>query len=108
MGSPEYDARYYEFKETLYKQFLSDVFLAAPKRNEDKVLINLQNGTMEFSEYGGYIRESRPEDFITYQLSHSHDKNATCPIFENYLNEVLPDENSRMILQEFAGYILQI
>lgn len=105
MGFPEYEVRFYEFKDKLIKQFLTDAYLLAPPPQPDKFLINLQNGTMEFV-YGGWIlREFRPVDFLTYQLPFSHNKDAICPCFDKYLLEVLSDETSRMILQEFSGYI---
>jgi putative DNA primase/helicase len=105
MGFPEYDVLHYEFKDKLLKQFLSDSYLPAPPPEPDKVLINLNNGTMEFTTSGWSLREFRPADFITYQLPFCYDSDAKCPLFDKYLKDVLPDENSRMVLQEFSGYI---
>ena len=105
MGFPDYDVRHYEFRDKLLKQFLSDGYLPAPPRQPDKVLINLQNGTMEFTSTGWKLRDFNPKDFLTYQLPFRYDPEATCPLYDRYLSEVLPDESSRMVLQEFAGYI---
>jgi len=105
MGCPDYEILFYEFKEKLLKQFLTAAYLPAPPPEPDKILINLQNGTMEFTPVGWQLRDFAPEDFITYQLPFSHDEYAVCPKFDKYLLEVLPDENSRLVLQEFAGYI---
>jgi putative DNA primase/helicase len=46
-----------------------------------------------------------PSDFLTYQLPFKFEPNATCPIFDSYLVKVLPDEPSRLILQEFGGFV---
>lgn len=105
MGSPEYDARHFEFKDKLLKQFLTDAHLPAPPSEANKILINLQNGTFEFTPEGWNLRNFSPNDFLTYQLPFRYDNEATCPMFEKYLLQVLPDLESRMILQEFAGYI---
>jgi putative DNA primase/helicase len=105
MGCPEYEVLFYEFKEKLLKQFLTAAYLPAPPPQPDKILINLQNGTMEFTPEGWKLRDFAPEDFMTYQLPFSCDNHAVCPKFDKYLIEVLPDENSRMVLQEYTGYI---
>lgn len=105
MGFPDYEVRFYEFKDKLLKQFLSDAYLPAPSPQADKVLINLQNGTMEFQATGWKLRKFDPDDFLTYQLPFNFDPDASCLLFDKYLAEVLPDENSRLIIQEYAGYI---
>jgi len=105
MGQAECDARHYEFKDKLLKQFLTDAHLPAPPGESNKILINLKNGTFEFTSEGCKIREFIPEDFLTYQLPFEYDPDKTCPLFSNYLNKVLPDLNSQKILQEFSGYI---
>ena len=105
MGCPEYEARHFEFKDRLLKQFLTDAHLPSPPAEPDKILINLQNGTMEFTASGWELREFAPEDFLTYQLSFSYEPGATCPKFNKFLVEVLPDQSTRNILQEYSGYI---
>lgn len=105
MGFPDYEVRHYEFKDKLLRQFLSDAYLPAPLSAPDRVLINLQNGTMEFTAGWWQLREFRPAEFMTYQLPFSYIPAAECPMFDKYLQEVLPDENTRLVLQEFSGYI---
>lgn len=105
MGVPEYDAVHFDFKEKLLKQFLTDAHLTPPKPKQDSTLINLRNGTFEISPAGTKLKEFEPEDFITNQLPFEYDPDATCPMFEKFLHRVLPDENCRMVLQEFSGYI---
>lgn len=105
MGLPDYDAKHYEFIDKLFKQFLSDAHLPAPEVDEKRILINLQNGTFEFSETGWKMRDFSVDDFLTYQLPFAYDANAKCPLFDAYLAKVLPDNESRMVLQEYAGFI---
>ena len=105
MGMNEYDAKPYKFVDGLFKQFLSDAHFPSPAPDESKILINLKNGTFEFKDGKWHHKEFDPNDFLTYQLPFSFDPEATCPKFDKYLSEVLPDECSSMVLQEFAGYI---
>jgi len=105
MGVPRFDSRYYDFKEKLFKQFEATAHLPEPEVDDDTVLINLQNGTAEITPKGLKLREHRAEDFLTYQLPFSYDPEARAPKFEKYLNEVLPDEESRRVLAEFIGSI---
>lgn len=102
LGVDEIEAKHYQFREHLLKQFFASANL--PKITEDDaVLINLQNGTIEITETINQ-REFRTDDFLTYQLSFSYDSNAECPQFEKFLEEVLPDKASQNIIAEFIGY----
>lgn len=105
MGCPDYEARQNEFMDKLLKQFLSDAFLIIPKSNENQILINFQNGTGEVINGQFHLRSFSAADFITYQLPYEYDSKATCPMFDKYLLKVLPDEESRILLQEFCGFI---
>jgi putative DNA primase/helicase len=105
MGMKDYDAKHFEFSDKLFKQFVSDACISTRVNDSNRVLINLQNGTAEFTRKGCNLRDFRQEDFLTNQLPFSYNVDVTCPLFNTYLNRVLPDESSQMVLQEFAGYI---
>ena len=104
MGVPVFDAKYHQFKDELYKQFLSVANLPTPEAKRN-VLINLQNGTFEISGDKQEVREQRREDFIKYQLPFGYNSDAKCPLFDKYLNRVLPDPDCRKVLAEYMGYI---
>lgn len=105
MGVPEYDATHFEFKEKLFKQFLTDAHLTPPANKSIGTLINLQNGTFEIGSTRTRLRPFEPDDFLTNQLPFEYDPKASCPMFDRFLLRVLPDESCRKVLQEFAGYI---
>ncbi|WP_083750164.1 DNA primase family protein [Rhodohalobacter halophilus] len=105
MGVPKFDSRHYEFKDKLFKQFEASAHLPEPEIDDDTTLINLQNGTLEITPEGYELREFRSQDYLTYQMNFEFDPEATAPIFERYLSEVLPDEESQKVLAEFMGYI---
>lgn len=104
-GYPVIEAVHHLFKDELLKQFVTQAHLPTPEYDQDKILINLQNGTFEFIGSKWQLRPFNPKDFMTYQLPFRYDPNAACPKFDSYLQKVLPDEDSRKILQEFSGFI---
>lgn len=105
MGVAKFSARFYQFREQLFKQFLATAYLPTPESNKDTVLINLQNGTFEISPQGTKIRPFERLDFITYQLPFEYNPKAKAPLFEAYLNKVLPDQERQKVLAEYLGYV---
>lgn len=103
-GADKYDARFYQFKDDLLKQFMSDASLTEIYLPE-KVLINLRNGTFEISEQKQELRAFNKADFMTYQLPFAYDSSTECSTFINFLNEVLPDKELQLVLAEYLGYI---
>ena len=105
MGVPIFTARYYEYREKLNKQFLAAAYLPTPEADKNTVLINLQNGTFEINEKGTALRPFDSKDFITYQLPFEYEPNAKAPLFETYLNKVLPDKDRQKVLAEYLGFV---
>ncbi|MBZ5857773.1 DNA primase family protein [Flavihumibacter profundi] len=106
MGVPRTLAQYYKFRDQLYRQFIaSENDYMMVSKSEPKILINLKNGTFEITDKGQFLREFRNEDRLTYQLNFNFDEKATAPIFQRYLDRVLPDNGVQSILAEFMGYI---
>lgn len=105
MGVSKYSAKYFQFRDLLFKQFLSEAYLPTPENDKDKVLINLQNGTFEISPQGNNLRPFERADFITYQLPFEYNKDSEAPIFKTYLDKVLPDKERQNILAEYLGYV---
>jgi putative DNA primase/helicase len=105
MGVPMFSARYYLFREQLYKQFLGTAYLEPKQPKANKVLINLQNGTFEITPKGTQLRPFDRSDFLTYQLPFEYNPNAKAPLFEAYLNKVLPDIERQKVLAEYLGFV---
>ena len=105
MGAPLFDAKYFDFKDKLYKQFQSSSAYLEPKLSQDKVLINLQNGTFVISPKGYSIKTFDKADFLTYQLPFVYDPDAKAPLFQKYLDRVLSEKESQMILAEYIGSV---
>jgi len=73
--------------------------------DKDTVLINLQNGTFEINNKGIQLRPFDRSDFLTYQLPFEYDPKATAPLFQKYLDEVLPDKDRQKVLAEYLGFV---
>ena len=110
MGIDENISMHCSFQEQLLKQllFVADMYDDTDFEDcddNDKILINLANGTFEIDGYNMRLKNPEKDDFLTYQLPFKYDENAECPIFDNYLNTVLPDENNQKVLLEYLGYL---
>jgi putative DNA primase/helicase len=105
LGVDAYDARFYMFRESLLKQFMATAYLPKPQRRADEVLINLQNGTYVITPQSQFLRDFERSDFMTYQLPFIYSPEATAPLFQRYLDRVLPDTKQQQILSEFIAYV---
>jgi putative DNA primase/helicase len=105
MGVEKFKGKIHTFKEDLFKQFMADAYLPTPKTKLNSILINLLNGTFEITPTKRGLRNFEQKDFITHQLPFEYDPEATAPIFQKYLNEVLPDKDKQRVFAEYCGYI---
>ncbi len=105
LGVEKFRGKIHTFKEELFKQFMSDAYLPTPKSKKDSVLINLQNGTYEITPKKRTLRKFDPKDFLTHQLPFEYLPEANAPLFQNYLDEVIPDPDKQKVLAEYCGYI---
>jgi len=105
MGIDKYDARLYSFRDQLFKQFLSVANLPKPDHNNEEVFINLKNGTFEIGPKKQILRRHNSKDFITYQLNFDYNQESLSPLFFEYLNRVLPNNELQDILAEYLAYV---
>jgi len=105
MGVTKFTAKFFQFREQLLKQFLSTGYLPTPEPPKEAVYINLKNGTFEITAKGTKLRRFEHADFLTYQLPFNHDPEAKAPIFQAYLDKVVPDKERQKVLAEFLGFV---
>ncbi|MGD9590611.1 MAG: phage/plasmid primase, P4 family [Pyrinomonadaceae bacterium] len=105
MGINPITAQHYSFREHLIKQFNSGAGRPSNGIFGDRVLINLMNGTYEVGMTGGKLREFRSDDFLRYQLPFEYTPNASCPKWQQFLDQVLPDKSCQAILAEYIAYV---
>ena len=104
LGAPKLDAKYHQFRNDLYKQFCATSFLRV-ENSSNNIQINLLNGTLEFSSSGFLLKDFNPDDFIKYQLGFEYNPNSKSPLFDKFLNEVLPSKSVRDLVAEYLGSI---
>jgi putative DNA primase/helicase len=62
-----------------------------------------QNGVVDCCERKRVLNEPSSSLAVFTVLPYAYDPKAKCPMFEKFLEQVLPDECSRMCLQELMG-----
>lgn len=105
MGVEKFKGKIHTFKEELFKQFMADAYLPTPQGKENCILINLLNGTFEIKPTKRELRAFNQKDFITHQLPFEYEPEATAPLFQKYLDEVLPNLDKQKVFAEYCGYI---
>ncbi len=98
-------SRHFDFRNKLLNQFDAVASIHSSEHVDGKVLINLKNGTLEITEDGPILLNFNSDDFLKYQLQFRYDPYATAPMFQQFLNKVLPYDDLQNILAEFIGYI---
>ncbi|MER3389674.1 MAG: phage/plasmid primase, P4 family [Microcella sp.] len=68
----------------------------------DPSLLNVCNGTLDLRT--GVLREHRPEDHLRRQVPVDFDPEAGAPMFDAFVQRVLPDPDIRAFIQRAAGY----
>jgi putative DNA primase/helicase len=105
MGYDHYEARHYSQEGHLLKQLQASAWQQASYPPNDKILINVQNYTLEITADKIITREHRPEDNFRHCLSYDYLPDSKSPLFQKFLNEVLPDEECQRLLLEYLGYV---
>lgn len=105
LGCPEVGFTIFSTREKLVKQFYSVHEGKSYHRPHQSCLINLLNGTLEITPKAEKLRDFRKQDMLTHQLPFEYDPDAKCPLFDKYLERVLPDKERQRILAEFIGWI---
>lgn len=67
-------------------------------------MVPVQNGMLDLEN--GNVRDFESSDYVTDTMTVPRNRNADCPKFRAYLEDVTGSESDRKKLQEYAGYIL--
>lgn len=103
VGFKPYQAKQFIVRDQLFQQFLASGFKFIPDKGGE-ILINLSNGTFVMGEYPR-LRPFNSKDYLFYCLPFKYDPMVTAPLFNDFLNKVLPDKSSQQVLAEFIAYL---
>ncbi|AFM24992.1 DNA primase family protein [Desulfomonile tiedjei] len=76
-----------------------------PEKVNKPGLITLQNGVLNL-ETGDFTEQHSPKNYSTIMANVRFDPNAECPKWLQLLTTALPENDQRLLLQEFIGYLL--
>jgi len=96
-------SRYHKIREDFARQLACSS--SSLHREDGMISINYANGTLDVEKGGFKLRGHKKADAFTYVLPFDYDPKAECLMFDQYLERVLPDEESRTLLSEFLGYV---
>jgi len=75
-------------------------------RWKDFAVINHQNGTIIIDRSGNIQHKNHDvNDGMMYVLPFGYSSDAKMPLFQKFLDRVMPDQSVQMILAEYAGYM---
>jgi putative DNA primase/helicase len=72
--------------------------------NKSSVLLNCKNLTLEFNQKEFKPREARKEDYLTYCLQYDYNAQAKSPMWDKFLDEMLPNKDQQLLLHQYVGY----
>lgn len=70
--------------------------------NKDPFILNLKNGLYDIRTKE--LKKHTPEVITTIQLNAKYNPTAKGPVFDKFINEIVPDKDNRLLVQEMLGY----
>jgi len=97
--------------QAMPKHATAYIAVGASRLDADPWKINVQNGTLTVNRTPGdddvvSFAPHDPMDLITKLAPVAYDPEATCPTYDRFLEEVLPDPAVRRFMHQWAGYSL--
>lgn len=91
----------YRFIDKLTKQLPYTVMFLNTNQAKDK--INFLNGTLDLTTMT--LNRHNTLDYFRYVLPYSYDPKAGCPLFQTYLDRVMPDKSAQNVLAEYIAWL---
>ncbi|MBO7330012.1 MAG: toprim domain-containing protein [Lentisphaeria bacterium] len=87
------------------RQLLRSELIYKKEFNINKKVLNFPNGELDIAS--GSLKNHARESFSTIQMNYSFDPQATCPTWEQFIEEITDGARDRSdLLQEMFGYCL--
>lgn len=88
---------------------LPEMVVSADELDANPFLLKVKNGTLDLTLIDTpdkMLREDDPDDLITKCAGVAYDPEANAPMWQKYLDRVMPDPELQEVLQSFVGYSL--
>ena len=97
------EARFFRVREMLLQQIMT----VSPmlQRPQGRTIVNFNNGTLHIQLNGEDLFPHDKSNAFTYVLPFAYEPTVESPMFQQYLDRVLPDTESQTVLAEFFGWI---
>lgn len=81
-------------------------YLVCTEETFDKkdMMLNLQNGVVDLTT--GILQESKAEDFNSKVSFSEYSDTFDCPVWQGFLNDIMPDKETQKYIQKCVGYSL--
>ena len=98
-------ALHHRFIKEMDEQFCVSVHKIKTEDVENQIYINVQNGTLTHTGGKAELLPHDKQQFLRYFLPYDYDPDAKCPLFQKFLDDVLPTDLQQQV-QEYFAYIL--
>lgn len=89
-------------REKRLKEMMTDsVYFSSLQPRKD--LICFKNCVLDLSTMQSF--QHSPQFPVIYRLEYDYDQSRSCPLWDSFLEQVLPEPECRMVLQEYLGQI---
>jgi len=105
MGIPRYSALESKFSKDMLQQIQHSGYFDERIDTTD-TLLNVQNGTLHISNNGVELKPFDYRDFMTHQLDIKYEPTVVNDLWINFLEHILPDEDTRKTLQQSLGSLI--
>lgn len=72
--------------------------------DKNPMLLNVKNGVIDLET--GKLMQAAPELLLTKQCNAAYIPDAPAPLFENFMQQILPDAETREAISRYLGYCL--
>ena len=83
---------------------VEDILIEQSDLDNFPMLLNVKNGTIDLET--GKFYPHNPKQLLTKQANVIYDPTAKAPAFENFMQQILPDEQTRAAMLRYLGYCL--
>ena len=83
---------------------IDEILITQKDLDKNPMLLNVKNGVVDLET--GKLMQAAPELLLSKQANAAYIKDAPAPLFENFMQQILPDAETRETMLCYLGYCL--